>query len=430
MSGVRAASVLLAALAVLAAEPSSAATYVQADRLIDGSSDVPLGPHTVVVDAGRISKVLPGRVAPGPGDTLIDLPGHTLMPGLMDMHTHLSAEPGFATFTDPLLLSPADFAYKVQVNGLKTLKAGFTLVRDLGDVQQVTIALRKAVERGDVAGPHVLTSSGMLASTGGHGDGSNGLSPALGLKPPTANEGVVDSPEEARKAVRQRYKEGADLIKITATGGVMSLAANGQNAQFMNDELAAIVAAAKDYGMHVAAHAHGLEGLRRAVAAGVSTIEHGTYLDDETMRQMKAKHIYLVPTLMAGDWLVAQSGVPGALPEAIRGKAAVIGPLMAATFSRALRMGVPILFGTDSGVSAHGDNAREFALMVAAGMPPMQALKAATSEPARFLGLADRRGRIAEGLEADLVAVPGDPIADISVMQKVDFVMIGGRQVN
>lgn len=422
-------AVILAALLMPLAQAAGAATYIQAGNLIDGKADAPLGPHTIVVDEGRIVRVAAGKVAPGAGDTLIVLSGHSVMPGLMDMHTHLSAESGPASYTDPFSLGPADFAYKIEKYARVTLMSGFTLVRDLGDAYGVSIALRKAIDRGDVVGPHILTSGAPIASTGGHGDPTNGISPVLGLKTPGATEGVVDSADEARKAVRQRYKDGADLIKITATGGVMSLAKNSQNAQFMPDELAAIVATAHDYGLHVAAHAHGLDGLRRAVAAGVSTIEHGTYLDDETMRQMKAKGIYLVPTLMAGDWITEKAKTPGALPDIVRPKAAAIGPLMSGTFARAYKLGVPILFGTDSGVSAHGDNAREFELMVAAGMPPMAAIRAATSEPAKFLGIADRQGSIAAGMAADIIAAPGNPAQDIALMRKVDFVMIGGKVV-
>lgn len=422
-------SISAAAFAVIAAD-ACAATYIHAGAVIDGVADAPLGPHTIVVDDGAIVRIAGGYAEPGDGDDVVDLKDHTVMPGLMDMHTHLHAtDGGAASYLEPFTLSAADYVLKMEHNARITLEAGFTAVRDLGDAHDASIALRNAINKGLVIGPHIFTSTSPIASTGGHGDPTNGVSRELGLPAPGPAQGVIDSPDEARKAVRQRYKIGADLIKITATGGVMSLAASGDNAQFTAEELDAIVSTASDYGMKVAAHAHGLEGIRRAVEAGVASIEHGTYLDEDVMRLMKRKGVYLVPTLMAGEWITQQSEIEGALPPVVRRKAATIGPLMAATFTRACKAGVPIMFGTDSGVSAHGENAHEFELIVAAGMEPMAAIKSATAVPAAFLGVADKYGTLEEGKAADIIAVPGDPVADIAVMNDVSFVMIGGAVV-
>lgn len=421
----------LSLLAILASPGAHADTYILAGKMIDGISDNVLGPHTIIVSDDEIVRILPGYKSPtDPADTIVDLKDHTVMPGLMDMHTHLVAtDGGPQSYVEPFTLTSADFVLKMERNAYVTLMSGFTVVRDLGDAHDVSISLRNAINRGTVVGPHIFTSTSPIASTGGHGDPTNGVSRDLGLPPPGPIQGVINGPYEAREAVRQRYKVGADLIKITATGGVMSLANSGQNAQFTDDELEAIVSTARDYGMKVAAHAHGLEGIRRAVNAGVDSIEHGTYLDDATMKLMKEKGTYLVPTLMAGEWITIKSRDNDYLPEVVRKKATQIGPLMSATFSRAYKAGVPIMFGTDSGVSAHGDNPHEFELMVAAGMPPMEAIKSATSVPAQFLGVADQYGSLKEGLKADIVAVPGDPIKDISAMLHVDFVMLGGDVV-
>jgi imidazolonepropionase-like amidohydrolase len=236
----------------------------------------------------------------------------------------------------------------------------------------------------------------------------------------------VNSVADARKAVRQRYKDGADWIKITATGGVLSVAKNGQNPQFTEEELRAIVDTAADYGLRVAAHAHGKEGMKRAILAGVASIEHGTYMDEEIMALMKKHGTYYVPTILAGDWVAEMSKIDGFFPELVRPKAATIGPILKQTFAKAYSAGVPIVFGTDSGVSAHGDNAKEFALMVEAGMSPMEAIQSATSTAAKFLGIAETRGSIEVSKRADIIAVPGDPLDDIELMQQVSFVMKEG----
>ncbi|MBV62840.1 MAG: amidohydrolase [Nevskiales bacterium] len=375
----------------------------------------------VTIDAGRIASVEVGAEA---GDARV-LEGLTCLPGLTDMHTHLTAEFGPRTYLERFQLNPADYAFRSAVYAERTLMAGFTTVRDLGDSYNVSIALKQAIAQGLVTGPRIFTAGQSLATTGGHADPTNGMRADLqGDAGP--KQGVINGPADARKAVRQRYKDGADLIKITATGGVLSVASSGQNAQFSDEELAAIIETAKDYGFHVAAHAHGTEGMKRAIRAGVTTIEHGTYMDDETIDLFKRYGAWYVPTIIAGKWVEDKARVDGFFPEVVRPKAAAIGPLIQDTFGRAYKAGVKIVFGTDSGVSAHGDNAWEFVYMVAAGMPPAEAIRSATLSPAIVLGREDQQGAIEAGLVADIIAVPGNPLEDVGLLRDVRFVMKDG----
>ena len=375
----------------------------------------------VTIDAGRIASVEIGAEA---GDARV-LEGLTCLPGLTDMHTHLTAEFGPRTYLERFQLNPADYAFRSAVYAERTLMAGFTTVRDLGDSYNVSIALKQAIAQGLVTGPRIFTAGQSLATTGGHADPTNGMRADLqGDAGP--KQGVINGPADARKAVRQRYKDGADLIKITATGGVLSVASSGQNAQFSDEELAAIIETAKDYGFHVAAHAHGTEGMKRAIRAGVTTIEHGTYMDDETIDLFKRYGAWYVPTIIAGKWVEDKARVDGFFPEVVRPKAAAIGPLIQDTFGRAYKAGVKIVFGTDSGVSAHGDNAWEFVYMVAAGMPPAEAIRSATLSPAIVLGREDQQGAIEAGLVADIIAVPGNPLEDVGLLRDVRFVMKDG----
>ena len=403
----------------------SAATLVHAGRLIDGVSDAVRSEVTVVVMDGRIAGIETGYRAPSAGDEVIDLRDATVLPGLMDMHTHLSSEFNAKSYLERFQLSAADYAFRSVLYAERTLDAGFTTVRDLGDRYNVTISLRNAINAGFVDGPRILTAAKSLATTGGHADPTNGMNSYL-RGDPGPKDGVVNSVADARKAVRQRYKDGADLIKITATGGVLSVAKSGQNPQFSMPELEAIIETANDYGFHVAAHAHGAEGMKRAIRAGVRSIEHGTYMDDETMELMKKHGTYYVPTIMAGEWVAEKSKLEGFFPELVRPKAAAIGPVIQETFAKAYEAGVKIAFGTDSGVSAHGDNAREFSLMVAGGMSAMEAIQSATMTTAELLGLETEIGSIEPGKQADLIAVHGDPLTDISVLESVRFVMKGG----
>jgi len=402
------------------------ATLIHAGRVIDGMGDAALTERTVVVDQGRIVAIEAGYRKPGTGDTVIDLRKSTLMPGLMDMHVHLTSEYSRTSELDRFKKDAPDVALDGAMFAERTLLAGFTTVRDLGDSFRASIALRNAVNAGKLPGPRIFASGKSIATTGGHADPTNGWADFLGGAEVGPLQGVINGPDQGAQAVRQRYKEGSDLIKITATGGVLSIAKNGLNPQFTEEEIRAIVVTARDYGFKVAAHAHGAEGMKRAVRAGVDTIEHGTFMDDETMALMKERGTWYVPTITAGRWVYDRSKEDGYFPSVVRPKAALVGPQIQGTFAKAYKSGVKILFGTDTGVSAHGDNAREFVLMVEAGMPAMAAIQSATSVTAKFLEIDDRLGSVVVGKIADLVAVPGDPIADISAMQRVHFVMKDG----
>lgn len=399
-------------------------TALQCGKLLDVESLVLLEKKTILVEGDKITSVDDGIQAPR-GASIVDLKDSTCMPGLMDMHVHLTSEYSAQTPIERFTLNSADYAIRAVVNAEKTLQAGFTTVRDLGSDRETIIALRNAIDAGSVPGPRIFAATKSIATTGGHADPSNSMRHDL-MGDPGPLAGVINGPDEARQAVRQRYKDGADLIKITATGGVLSVARSGQNAQFTDAELAAVISAAHDYGMHVAAHAHGTEGMKRAVKAGVHSIEHGTYMTAEVMRLMKRHGTWYVPTIIAGKWVAEKSAIDGFFPELVRPKAAAIGPLIQATFARAYKSGVKIAFGTDTGVSAHGDNAKEFAYMVEAGMPALEALRSATLQAAKLLGNDKLVGTVAAGKLADIIAVPGDPSADISLMMRVNFVMKGG----
>ncbi|MDA8020930.1 MAG: amidohydrolase family protein [Thermoanaerobaculia bacterium] len=413
---------------LIPAGASFADTLIHAGRLIDGTGGAVQNEVTIVVRDGVIAEIEPGFRSPGADDDLVDLKDATVLPGLIDLHTHLSGESNPRGYLERFTSGPAHFAIQGVVHAGRTLDAGFTTVRDLGDRFEVTVALRDAIASGLIDGPRIFTAAKAIGTTGGHADPTNNYRPDL-MGDPGPEAGVVNGAEDARKAVRQRYKDGADLIKITATGGVLSMAKSGQNPQFTVKEIEAIVSTATDYGFHVAAHAHGTEGIKRAVRGGVRTIEHGTFLDDEAMELMKQHGTYLVPTLLAGAFVAEKAQIDGYYPEMIRAKAAEIGPLMADTFRRATEKGVPIAFGTDSGVSPHGENAREFGLMVEAGMSPMDAIVAATSVAAEVLGESEMLGTVEAGKVADLVAVDGDPLADITELESVDLVMKDGRVV-
>ncbi len=410
------------ALAFAAASGAPAATLIHAGRLIDGVSDTPRIDQTVVVEAGKITAIENGFRSPASGDQVIDLKNGTLLPGFFDMHVHLSSEYNKNSEIEEYKLNEADVAINSVVYADRTLMAGFTTVRDLGDEFLVTIALRNAINAGKVPGPRIVAAGKAIATTGGHADPTNGWAHRF-QHDPGPEEGVVNSVDDARKAVRQRYKDGSDTIKITATGGVLSIAKNGSNPQFTEEEVRAIVATARDYGFKVAAHAHGAEGIKRAVRGGVDSIEHGTFMDDEAIKLMKERGTVYVPTLSAGEWVFQQAQDPNFFPPIVRPKALSVGPQIQQTFAKAYKAGVKIMFGTDTGVSAHGKNAHEFKLMVDAGMPPMEAIKAATSVPAKFLDLDDKVGSIAVGKLGELVGVLGDPLKDITTTEHAVFVM-------
>jgi imidazolonepropionase-like amidohydrolase len=414
---------LVAALAsTLLAGAVHSATLIHAGRMIDGVSDHARSNVTVVVSAGKITAIENGFRTPGAGDRVIDLRDGTLLPGLFDMHVHITSEYSRTSEIDSYKKNEGDVVLDGVVYAERTLLAGFTTVRELGDSYRAAIQLRNAINAGKVAGPRIIAAGKSIATTGGHADPTNGWARKFPADP-GPDDGVINGIEDARKAVRQRYKEGSDTIKITATGGVLSIAKNGLNPQFTEEEIRAIVATSRDYGFKVAAHAHGAEGIKRAVRGGVDTIEHGTFMDDEGMRLMKQHSTFYVPTISAGRWVYDQAQNPDFFPPVVRPKALQVGPQIQNTFAKAYKAGVKILFGTDTGVSKHGQNAREFSLMVESGMPPMEAIKVATSAPAAFLDLGDQVGSIAVGKLGELIGVPGNPLDDISVMERVVFVM-------
>ena len=417
-------SILLTA-GLLAATPALAETIaLQCGDVFESKSARLVGARTIVTSDGRISQVLPGRVAV-PGARAVDLAGHTCMPGWIDLHVHLASESNPRAYEERFRLDDVDFAFRAVGYAEKTLRAGFTTVRDLGG--EVTLKLRDAINAGLVKGPRIYAAGKSIATTGGHADPTNGMNSQLSfvLGTPGPTQGVVNGADEARQAVRQRYKDGSDVIKITATGGVLSYAKSADAPQFMADEVRAIVETARDYGYTVAAHAHGKEGMKRAIEGGVTSIEHGTFMDDEIMALMKQHGTWYVPTITAGRFVGEKARVPGYLPDIVRPKAERIGAQIQDTFARAYKAGVKIAFGTDMGVGPHGDNAVEFGYMVEGGMPAAQALQAATYNAAQVLAVNDI-GQLEPGFRADVVAVAGNPLADITLTRKVAFVMKDG----
>ena len=409
-------------LALLLSGSAWAQTIIHAGQLFDAAAGEVVETATIVVEGDRIADVQMGYV----GEPDIDLTGAFVMPGWIDAHVHVGGELSPDSFVEEFTLEPADLALRAVPYAERTLMAGFTTVRDLGTDHLVAQSVRRAVAEGRIVGPRIFTAGKSLATTGGHADPTNGVNRALRGDPGPA-EGVVNGVDDAYEAVRARYKEGSDLIKITATGGVLSQAASGENPQFTEAEIAAIVAAARDYGYRVAAHAHGTEGMRRAVVAGVDSIEHGTYMSNEVMELMKERGTWYVPTISAGIFVGEQAEVEGYFSELVRPKAAAIGPVIAETFARAYRAGVPIAFGTDTGVSPHGDNWKEFVYMVDAGMPAMEAIASATRSAAVLLNQWENLGSIEPGKYADIIAVPGDPREDVDEFGRVNFVMKGGQ---
>ena len=383
-----------------------------------------LGATTVVVDGNKVREVTAGSTTPA-GAVEIDLSSQTCLPGLIDSHTHLSNQFSPTTYVDQFHWNTADYVVRSTIYARRTLLAGFTTVRNVGDQQNETVALRNAINAGLLPGPRIYTAGVPIGSTGGHADPTDGYRYDLAGDPgPT--QGIIDSPEDAAKAVRLHYKRGDDLIKIMPSGGVLDESTSGDNSQLTLEEIQAVVATAHDYGFTVAAHAHGAESIRRAVLGGVDSIEHGTYMDQKDMELMKQKGTWYVPTIIAGDFVAHKAAVPGFYPPQVAAKAAAIGPLILGTAGRAYKAGVKIAFGTDAGVYPHGENAHEFELMVQAGIPPLYALQAATVNAAQLLKHDQELGSVTAGKLADVVAVPGNPLDDISLMKQVSFVMKAG----
>ena len=395
-------------------------------KLIDTKNGKVLTNKTIIVSGKKIIAVEDGFSQPKSADDIvIDLKTKTVMPGLIDMHVHLENEYNPKVYLNRFTDNDADIAFKSAVYAKETLNAGFTTVRDLGGTG-VNISLRNAINSGLVDGPRIFTAGKIISSTGGHGDPTNGMRKDL-TGDPGPREGVINSVDDAKKAVRQRYKDGADNIKITATGGVLSVAKNGQNPQFTLEEIKAICDTAKDYGMIIAAHAHGDEGMQRAIIGGVTTIEHGTLMSDETMELMKKYGTYYVPTITAGKAVADNAKISGFYPEIIVPKALEIGPKIQSTFGRAYKKGVKIAFGTDAGVFPHGQNGKEFGYMVEAGMPAMETIQSATIIPSQLLSMDTEIGIIAPNFIADIVATNDDPIENINTMENVIFVMKDGK---
>ena len=420
-------SILTFSFLVLTLVLSAQQTYIYCGNVVDVEKGKVLSEHTLIIQDDEITDIKKGFIKIPSGEKLIDLRSSTILPGLFDMHVHLESETSKNNYIKPFKLNEADIAYEAQVHAKTTLMAGFTSVRDLGGTG-VNSSLRDAIKKGQVEGPTIYSAGKSIATTGGHADPTNGYKADL-MGSPGPDEGVINGTAEAREAVRQRYKNGSDVIKITATGGVLSVAKSGQNPQFFEDEIRAIVETANDYGMLTAAHAHGDEGMQRAIKAGIKTIEHGTLMSAETMKLMKEYKAYLVPTITAGKNVAELAKIEGYFPELVVPKAKAIGPKIQATFEMAYKSGVNILFGTDAGVFKHGLNAKEFGYMVEAGMPAMEAIQSATLIPARLLKVENDYGSIAKGKKADIIAVEHNPIEEISTLENVTFVMKHGRVV-
>jgi imidazolonepropionase-like amidohydrolase len=412
-----------------AAEPGTAASPTVANalhcgHLIEVTSGKLLGETTVIVEAGLVRDIVAGTQTPG-GAQVIDLSTQTCMPGLIDSHTHLTVQYDRARYVDQYHWNIADYAVRSAVFARRTLLAGFTTVRNLGDVANESVALRNAINAGIIPGPRIYTAGQAIGSTGGHADPSNGYRADL-AGDPTPMQGIINGIDDAAKAVRQHYKQGDDTIKIMPSGGVMDEGSSGDNAQLTLEEIRAVVTTAHDYGFIVGAHAHGAEAIRRAVQGGVDSIEHGTYMDAADMKLMVEHGTWYVPTIIAGDYVARQAKIPGFYPPQVAAKASAIGPLLVATAGRAYKAHVKIAFGTDAGVYPHGENAHEFELLVQAGVPPMYAIQAATINAAELLKRDKTLGSLSPGKIADVVAVPGNPIEDISLMKQVSFVMKDG----
>jgi imidazolonepropionase-like amidohydrolase len=414
-----------AALLLLSGAAQAQKTYLHCGRLLDVRSGKLLSQQTIVVEHDRIVAVQSGYTSgSGAQDKIINLESRTVLPGLIDCHVHVEHEYNKESYVQEFTQNPADIAYEALGFARTTLLAGFTTVRDLGGTG-VNVSLRNAIAHGQVVGPRIFTAGKAISGTGGHMDPTNGYRQDL-MGVPGPADGVVNGPDQARQAVREQYKRGSDLIKIASTGGVLSVAKDGSAPQMSEAEIRAVVETARDLGLSVACHAHGAEGMKRAVRAGVSSIEHGSMMDDETMKLMKKAGTWYVPTLTAGRSVADSAKIPHYYPALVTPKALAIGPHLQTTFAKAYKAGVKIAFGTDAGVYRHGVNALEFGYMTEGGMPALEAIQAATLSAAELLGQSANLGAIEAGKLADIVAFDGDPLQDISALMRPRFVMKAG----
>ncbi|MET0587325.1 MAG: amidohydrolase family protein [Novosphingobium sp.] len=410
--------------------PASPATYIHAGRLLDQPGQSPRGHSTIIVRDGRVAEVRDGFAAPEPGAKLVDLSKSFVLPGLIDMHVHLlgvGGDPVKARMT-ALNRDDADDLMMGVANAHTTLLAGFTTVRDLGSNARSIRALRDAQAQGLIDAPTIVNAGMGIAVTGGHGDQTNGVAETFANAVDPHQFHLCDGPDDCRRAVRRQVGLGAEVIKFKATGGVLSNVSGGLGRAMTPEEMRAIMDTSHELGRKVAAHSHGVEGTRAAVDAGVDTIEHGSFLDDKAIASMKQHGTWLVPTMLAPA-TAAQQAESGALPPSVLPKAREAVNAARESHRKAIAAGVKIAFGTDTGVSKHGDNAKEFALMVDAGMTPAAAIRAATVDAATALDRSDRFGRIAPGFDADIIAVDGDPLAEVRQLEDVDFVMKRGKVV-
>lgn len=422
----------LAALTGIASVPSAGAAdvVIHAGRLIDGASKLERQQVSIIIHDDRIAAVENGFVSGPTGARVIDLANKTVLPGLIDCHDHITSTwRSVDPVRDQVTRSDEDDAIESTISARNTLLAGFTSVRDLGASTRVVVALKRAVNSGVIEGPRMWVAGPVLGPTGGHSDNASGLNPEVGN--PRWLENIVDSPEEARRTVRRLAREGVDLIKIAPSGGVLSVGDDPSLQLMQDDEIKEIVATAHSLGMKVAAHAHGKQAIDHAVRLGVDSIEHGSYADRESYALMKAHGVYLVPTLLIGaEGLKLADAHPEAFDPLTLQKGHVVVPMLSKNLHDAYKAGVKIAFGTDTiGLSRHGNNAREFALMVGAGMSPIDAIWAATHNAAELIGKSGDIGAVAPGKYADVIAVDGDPLVDIRVLERVEFVMQGGRVV-
>ncbi len=402
-----------------------AVTAIRAGRLMDVVGGKLLTNQIILISGDKITAVGPNLTIPA-GARVIDLSSSTVLPGLMDCHTHLSSEPGDNYYEDMFRKSPIDRAVVAHVYAARTLQAGFTMVRDMGGSSLIDVSLRNAINAGTIPGPRMLVSTFPLSATGGHGDETTGFAPGLTFRENPDFTGIADGPEEIRKRVRNNVKFGADWIKVLATAGVLSEEGSAGAALYSFEELKAVVDEAHRWGKQVAAHAHGAEGIKLAVRAGVTSIEHGSLLDDEGIALMKKNGTWLVADLYDDDYILAEYAKKG-FPEKIIEKERSVGRLQRENFQKAARAGVKIAYGTDAAVYPHGGNAKQFFYMVKFGLTPLQAIQSATIRAAELLQWQDRTGSLTAGKLADIVAVPGNPLDDVTALEKVQFVMKEGK---